>query len=195
MRDPLPEADGRARLSPVRIVGVGSPFGADRVGWAVAEELAADPWLARLPAGQVSVSCADRPGPRLLELIEAPGLVVLIDAMRSGGRSGTVACFDGRDLPAAAEFTTTHDFGIKAALELAGALGGIAPEIRVYGIEIADGETTAPPAAESMPLTTGSIPPAADSLMIWDKSIINDIKILIDSYLKEHKESCDVRNP
>jgi hydrogenase maturation protease len=188
VRDPLPEADRRARLSPVRIVGVGSPFGADRVGWAVAGALARDPWLPGLAPGQVSVSCADRPGLRLLELLEAPGLVVLIDAMRAGGRAGAYACFDGLRLPADAGFTSTHDFGIKAALDLAGALGGIAPDIRVYGIEIADGDTRSTPAP-------GRILPTAPPAMIFDESIIKDIRELVDNYLKEHKEPTDDRNP
>jgi hydrogenase maturation protease len=183
MRDALPETDGRARLRPVRIVGIGSPFGADRIGWDIADAIARDPWFAALSPGRVSVERADRPGARLLELLEDPGLVVLIDAMQGGGARGTVRCFDGRDLPAAAGFSTTHDFGIKAALDLAGALGEIAPEVRVFGIEI--GEPPGAPAATA----------AGPSGIICEENIINEIKLLVNNFNKSHKESTDARNP
>jgi hydrogenase maturation protease len=195
MRDAFSEADRRARLSPVRILGIGSPFGADRIGWEVAGALARERWLAALPPGLVSVACADRPGIRLLELLEHPGLVILIDALQGGAAPGTVRCFDGRDLPPTAGFATTHDFGIKAALDLAGALGGIAPEIRVFGIEIGDG--SCPPAP--------AFPPAGPSGSICDPAIINDIKVLVENHLKEQtgdrrpaihdKEPTHARNP
>ncbi len=176
MRDTLSEADHRARLSLVRILGVGSPFGADRIGWDVAEALARMRWFAALPPGLVSIACADRPGIRLLELLEAPGLVVLIDAMQGDDPPGTVRRFDGRTLPVAAGFTTTHDFGIKAALDLAGALGEIAPEVQVFGVEIGDAACSPAPGS----------PPAGSSGRICDPNIINDIKVLVDNYIKEH---------
>lgn len=180
----------------MRILGIGSPFGADRIGWVVAEALARDRWIAALPPGWVSVTCEDRPGIRLLEQLDGPGLVILIDAMQGKESPGTVHCYDGRMLPAAARFATTHDFGIKAALDLAGALGEIVPEVRVFGIEIGD--------AVCSPLP-GS-PSAGASEWICDPNIINDIKVLVDNYIKEHnagdrrqahheKESTHVRNP
>lgn len=177
--DAFSEADGRAGLTPVRIIGVGSPFGADRVGWDVADALARDPWFGSQPPKQVRVSRADRPGVRLLEWLAAPGLVILIDAMRGGAKPGTVNCFDGRALPADAGFATTHDFGIKAALELAGALGEIVPAVRVFGIEIGE---------SSGPLPAG--PHAAP----YDKNIINEIKSLVDNFHK-HKELTHARYP
>ncbi len=179
VRDALSETDGRAGLTPVRIIGVGSPFGADRIGWDVADALARDPWFESLSPERVSVSRADRPGIRLLDWLAAPGLVILIDAMRGGATPGTARCFDGRALPAAAGFATTHDFGIKAALDLAGALGEIAPVVRVFGIEI--GESTDPL-------------PAGPHQAPYDKNIINEIKSLVYNFHK-HKELIHARYP
>ena len=167
MRDALPEADGRTGLTPVRIIGIGSPLGADRVGWEVAGALSRHPRIRGRAPGEVTVARADRPGIRLLEWLANPGLVILIDAMQGGAAPGAVRSFDGRDLPATASFATTHDFGIKAALDLAGALGEIRPEVRVFGIEI------------------GALPEAAAAgpfAMPYDNKIINEIISLVDNF-------------
>lgn len=163
----------------MRIVGVGSPFGADRIGWEVVHRLQAVDPFAGLSAGTVALACEDRPGLRLLEWLEAPGLVVLVDAMQGDGKSGTppgtLRRFDGLALPADAGFTTTHDFGMMAALELAGALGEVAPEITVFGIEIGD---FYPPASEHGP-------DMDLSAMVTSSGIINNIKELVYNYTKQ----------
>jgi hydrogenase maturation protease len=138
----------------VRVLGVGSPFGDDRLGWAAVEALRRTPWLAALPAGSVEMEACDRPGAALLSAWRDAQHVMLIDAVRSGAVPGTLFCLQGRELSGAATFST-HDFGVAAALALARSLGEDTAHILLLGIE-ADpacrGDQLSPAVAAAMPL-------------------------------------------
>lgn len=160
----------------VHVIGVGSPFGADRIGWEVVDRIASEVEAGRdWPADGFALRREDRPGLRLLEWLAAPGLVVLIDAVRSDDPPGTLYSFDGRALPAEACFATTHDFGMKAALDLAEALGEMVAEVRVFGIGIGTGE---------MQSGVGQAPGAGLSAIVDRSGIINNIKELVNNYWK-----------
>ena len=129
MRDPLPEAPGRALL---RVVGVGNPWrGDDAAGLAVAERLSG-----RLPEG---VELLQREGEPtgLIDAWEQSDTVWLVDAVRSGEPPGTVHRLDGSDdaLPAELFRGSTHHLGVPDAVELARALGRLPRRLVVFGIE------------------------------------------------------------
>jgi hydrogenase maturation protease len=136
MCDAFPRSHGRAPLKTAHIIGVGSPFGADRIGWEVVNELARPGGWAELPPGRVTFSRCGRPDSSLLEALELPGLVILVDAMRSGSPAGTVRCFSAAELIRDGALISSHDFGIKSALSLATALGNLQAEVLICGIEI-----------------------------------------------------------
>lgn len=125
----------RAVSSGVRVIGVGNRHRRDDgVGLVVAERL-------RSEAGSGVVVMES--GGDAAELIEAWGgvsRVIVIDAVHSGAAPGTVVRVDAirEPLPADAFQTSTHAFGLAAAVELARALGQLPPVLVVYGIEGVD---------------------------------------------------------
>lgn len=75
---------------------------------------------------------------RLLDEWEAGDDVVVVDAASSGGApAGTIHRFDvvSEPLPASVLGSSTHAFGVPAAVELARALGRLPRRLRVFGIE------------------------------------------------------------
>ncbi|MCA8921952.1 MAG: hydrogenase maturation protease [Planctomycetes bacterium] len=63
--------------------------------------------------------------------------VVIVDAVRSGARPGTVHRLDARaaPLPAALQSLSTHGVGLARAVELARVLDALPAELTVFGIE------------------------------------------------------------
>lgn len=63
--------------------------------------------------------------------------MILIDAVSSGARPGTIYCIDAQAQPLPAGWTifSTHAFGIAEPLALARSLGQLPPDLRIYGIE------------------------------------------------------------
>jgi hydrogenase maturation protease len=122
--------------APVRIIGVGSPFGDDRAGWEAAAML--DAVLPRefADAGRVAVEMLDRPGARLIERLGGAEAVIILDAVKSGGVPGSVYRYAARQLISAPAGVSSHGFGVAEALSLASALGIDLRRVTVYGIEV-----------------------------------------------------------
>jgi hydrogenase maturation protease len=75
---------------------------------------------------------------RLVTLLPTARRIVIIDAMRSGARAGTVRRFDARRAPLPARAfigSSTHTIDIAAAVELGRALAILPEEVDVIGIE------------------------------------------------------------
>lgn len=118
----------------LHVIGVGSPFGDDRVGWIAAERLRDSLRLNAQPE-RIAVSILDRPGAMLLARWSEADEVIVIDAMRSGVAPGTWRRLAVNDLPFSRP-VTSHGFGVAGALELARELGNLPCRLCVYGIEI-----------------------------------------------------------
>ncbi len=129
----------------VAILGVGSPFGADRAGWLAVERLAAGDLPARHCACDLRFEQCDRPGSRLLALLQEADAAVIIDAMRAALPAGAVRSFTPEALGADSGLFSSHGFGVAEALALGRQLGGLPSRVTVVGIEIAREE--APEAA------------------------------------------------
>ena len=123
----------------ILILGVGSPFGADRLGWqavaALEQQLAT-----QFPHLTIRYEQSDRPGRRLLNLLGQADAAIIIDAMQAGLPAGSVRRFSFDELSAEAGLMSTHGFGVADALALGRALGGLPGEIVIVGIEMGDGE-------------------------------------------------------
>ena len=109
--------------------------------------------MARALAGDPRVRAYEGEPIGLLDLWAGADEVVLIDAVASSARAGTVHRLDplAGPLPAGLASASTHAFGLAATIELARELGRLPPRLIVYGIEgqrfEAGAELSAPVAA------------------------------------------------
>ena len=142
----------------VLVVGLGSPDrGDDAVGPAVARVVAA-----RMP----TVTVIDHEDPTaLLDLWTGHGTVVVIDAVRSGARAGTVHWVEtGRSGPPVSTRAWTHSgpggthaVGLCEMVELGRALGRLPARLVVVGVEAGSFEHGAP----LTPRVASAVPVAA----------------------------------
>ena len=103
----------------------------DGVGLAVGAALAG-----RVAPDVVVVPCEQEPS-RLIDAWNGAATAVVVDAMVSGARPGTVHRFDASTdaIPAGVFRSSTHAFGVGDAVELARALGRLPARVLVYGVE------------------------------------------------------------
>jgi hydrogenase maturation protease len=132
-------------VSAVRIVGLGSPFGDDRAGWAAVAALGAAP----LPPGVEAIFCAN-PATELLPALRGARRVVLVDAV-AGGDPGAIVRGDRAALRAGRAGLSSHGVGVDAVLDLAAALGELPPELKLVGVAI-DPANAGPAASLSAPV-------------------------------------------
>lgn len=76
-------------------------------------------------------------GAELIELWRTARTAILIDAVSSGAKPGTIYRFDAlkQQIPVQLSFPSTHAFSIAEVIELARVLGQIPPSLIVYAIE------------------------------------------------------------
>ena len=114
------------------IIGIGNEFQRDDgVGLFVVQELRAR----ELPADVVTFQC--RQGLALMELWRDKEMAILVDAVTSGAAPGSIFRFEAQmESPAEPRFSgTTHDYGLREAIELGKALNSLPRRVIVYGIE------------------------------------------------------------
>ena len=116
----------------IRIIGIGSPFGDDAVGLEIART------LAQAPPPNCEVIAVDRPGTRLVDLLDGARAAIIIDAVRSGAHPGTIHEIPFDELGrSATHLVSSHDLGVAAALQLAQNLGRRPSVGKIIGIEVA----------------------------------------------------------
>ena len=148
VRNPFPEPRDQA---PLRVICVGNAFrGDDSAGLEVAKIL-----QGTLPDGAEVLEREGEPT-ALMDSWEAAEAVWLVDAVRSGARSGTVHRVDAakQELPAGLFRASTHAFGLAEAIELARALGRLPARTVVFGIEgarFSAGDELSPEVAAAVP--------------------------------------------
>lgn len=76
-------------------------------------------------------------GGELLEVLKTHRDVVIIDAVSSGGKPGTLHRFDVHtgQLPANLTFGSSHAFGVASAIEMARTMGWLPAKCELIGIE------------------------------------------------------------
>jgi hydrogenase maturation protease len=99
---------------------------------------------------------------RLLDEWDADGDVLVVDAAFSATAPGTIHRFEvvSDPLPASLLCSSTHAYGVLAAVELARALGRLPRRLRVYGIEGASfkaGEGLTPPVVRAVESVVGEL--------------------------------------
>ncbi|WP_459867259.1 hydrogenase maturation protease [Endothiovibrio diazotrophicus] len=117
------------------VLGVGSPFGDDRLGWVLVERLRASGFPARVP--EVRFETADRPGALLLAALEGVEEAILVDAVEGGLAPGEIVRLEGTAVEGRAEsLFSSHGLGVGPALQLGRALGQLPPRLILYGIQL-----------------------------------------------------------
>ncbi|KTD73750.1 hydrogenase maturation protease [Legionella tucsonensis] len=120
----------------IKVLGIGSPFGDDQAGWKVIEILKQQIVLPSRITQYVMIESHDRPGIRLVELINNAHTVFLIDAIKSNKGIGTIHQFKKDEITDPENQFSTHGIGVLQALQLASALNVLPNNIIFYGIEI-----------------------------------------------------------
>jgi len=133
----------------VRIVGLGSPQGDDRAGWAALAELAAKP----LPACLALRSCIT-PATDLLAAMTGARKVVLVDAV-AGDVAGAILRGDRSALAASRGALSCHGVALDTLLDLAEACRLLPPELAWVAVTIDPaatvGDTLSAPVAAAVP--------------------------------------------
>ena len=114
------------------IIGLGNEYRRDdAVGLVVARR------LREAAPESVRVLEESGEGAGLMESWQGADAVILIDAVHSGAKPGTLHRLDAHAQPIAKKFfrVSTHAFGVAEAVELARALGRLPPRLIVYGVE------------------------------------------------------------
>lgn len=143
-----------------KIIGIGSPFGDDRFGWEAAEALRHSAAMNAVAPGRIEILALDRPGAMLPAHWQEAGIVILLDAVRSGATPGTRHRLDANDLPGARRLYSSHGFGIVPAIELARVLGDMPPRLLLRGMEADStwtGFSLSPVVADALPSLVADI--------------------------------------
>ena len=125
-----------ARILPanvrILIIGVGNEYRSDdAVGILIARR------LRELSLNRVTVIEKSGEGTELMESWKNADNVILIDAVASGAKPGTIHRFDARARPIPASYfrCSTHAFSVGEAIELARTLNRLPANLTVFGIE------------------------------------------------------------
>ncbi len=124
-------------MTALSIIGIGSPFGADRVGWEVVEGLKADRALQDLSFGELKFLSLDRPGVALLEYFQDTEHVILIDAV-AGGVAGKISEISKEKLLNSPANLSSHSAGVAEALQMGSIMNVLPDKIELIGIEVGE---------------------------------------------------------
>lgn len=125
----------------VQILGIGSPHGADRVGWLLAERL----------SQQADLSATVRKLSTPLELLDhlhECQFLIIVDACRTGAVEGSVIRLNWPDRRIRAHQTlSSHGLGVGESLLLAEQLGKLPERVVLLCLEVGD-QSGAPTGSE-----------------------------------------------
>jgi len=157
-----PARSAAAPPPPTRVIGLGQwARGCDEVGLELARRLAA----ADLPPA-VEV-LAERDPARLVDHLEGPARVLLVDAVVRAAPPGTVELFRPEELAGAEVLpVSSHGVGVAQAVALARALRGprIAPEVAVLTVAI---PAPGPIGEGWTPEVEAALPEALEAVRAW----------------------------
>jgi hydrogenase maturation protease len=139
----------------MKIIGLGNPFmGDDAVGVLVARQLHA------YSSAHVTILESELAGLNLLHDMEGTDTLILIDAVHSHSKAGTIVRFTlPQDLEKIGKLawgtsaSSTHSFGLAEALTLAHTLEVLPAHVVLFGIELGHlqkGHVLTPPVSKAM---------------------------------------------
>lgn len=119
------------------LLGIGSPFGDDNLGWRMLDALQERPL--DLPGWEVCWQKVDRPGPGLLDRLQGADAAVLIDAMWAGEGQAQVRLLAREQLDHLTSPTSTHALGVVETLALGERLQMLPERLHILGIAMGNG--------------------------------------------------------
>lgn len=120
----------------VCVLGIGSPFGDDQLGWEVVDALSNDNSLQKYMPQSLQLNKLDRPGLLLLSYLQDVDTVIIIDAMVSDGKVGMIHRLCNQEITLMKNLISSHHISIPEALKLGDKLNMLPRKIVLYGIEI-----------------------------------------------------------
>ena len=119
-------------MSRMKIIGIGSPFGQDQLGWQVIELL--ETLFTPTDKQHIQLIKTDRPGIRLLELLKNTDSAILIDAINDSQKTGQILELNRSQLLLQSKPFSSHALGVSEALRLGNALGELPRMLRLFGL-------------------------------------------------------------
>jgi hydrogenase maturation protease len=150
----------------VLVLGIGSPFGGDRLGWEAIDGLIELGLTGQFPGHLLVLEKSDRPGTLLLERMGGFDSVILIDALTGGDEPGRVRCLSLDEFDRQASLLSGHGLGVAEALALGEVLGGLPPRLLLLAIEMGTAEGCRPDAPPPE-LRTETLESLADQIRRW----------------------------
>ena len=121
-------------MSELTVIGIGSPFGDDRLGWQIIECLQAHPQLKKYNHNQLNLQACDRPGAMLFEYLRDTRQAIMIDAVLDPAQPGEIVCLNEQQIGSNLLPISSHGFGVAEVIMLGRQLGNIPVEIMLLGI-------------------------------------------------------------
>jgi hydrogenase maturation protease len=118
----------------VVLIGIGSPFSDDTLGWQLLDAL--EHLRPEWPGYALVYKKADRPGPSLLERMQGHEIAVLLDALDADLPPGTLKLLQKDELAGIAKPASSHSLGVAEALSLGETLQMLPQRVYLLGIQI-----------------------------------------------------------
>ena len=123
-------------MSKITIIGIGQSFRGDDAAGLEAVRRWREEFNETASRPEVQVEVCELPGLGLLDLFEGAESILLVDAVQSGARVGTIHRIGPEELIAfSADSNSAHGWGVAETLGLARQLGLSLPPIHLIGIE------------------------------------------------------------
>lgn len=122
-----------------RILGVGSPFGADQLAWQAIDHLAG------LDLEDCELVKLDRPGSALVAAFQGVDHLILLDAVALDSSPGGTSLLNPQQLQRLVPSTSSHGFGVAQAIDLAEQLGQLPDRLQLVGIHMGEDISKPPP--------------------------------------------------
>jgi hydrogenase maturation protease len=132
----------------IAIIGVGSPFGFDRLGWEVVDFLRERAHAVPVLFNDVKLVQNDRLGAPLLAQMRGAELAIVVDAIEAGCESEVPIRLNLDALGPFEEGLCSHSFGLGQTLALGRTLGQLPERVVVIGMEARGRTERAPSESE-----------------------------------------------
>jgi hydrogenase maturation protease len=120
-------------VSRTLVIGIGSPFEGDRIGWDVIDLMSSDIDLMNALGEGAELLKLDRPGSGLIERINGAARVILIDALQLSVE-GDLLSLKAEELVGNNCLVSSHGFGVAEALGLASAMQVMPEQLEIFGL-------------------------------------------------------------
>lgn len=128
-------------MTEILVLGIGSPFGTDNVGWMVIDKLEKIKNAHPERYGNLSLHSLSRSDTGILELLSDYQYCIIIDAVILNGDSFSAQDFRVREvgleeIDTCPDKFSSHGFGLGATLQLGKAMNMLPGKLEILGLEI-----------------------------------------------------------